>query len=159
MTIPAALLNNLYQQALDAFPQECCGWISNDPKTNQPKDIHVCINQQDSEQNPQLSSHNSHHAYLIRDNDLLSFVKSFDSTNPPSIVYHSHTDGTCYLSDLDHTLATNTLSKQPLYPVQHLIIGVTETTILGAALFTWSMLDHMFTKTEHYYPSYNHDHS
>ena len=52
--IPAAvkidsdILAQIYQEARNSFPNECCGWLCGDKSSNRVTLVRKCINAQDS---------------------------------------------------------------------------------------------------------------
>ena len=55
---------------------------------------------------------------------------------PARIVYHSHTNGRAYLSEVDRQMALDSG-----YPVQHLVIGVTADAVTVVAQFDFDLVE------------------
>ena len=73
---------------------------------------------------------------MITGSELFAFAKSLDGNRPARILYHSHTNGRAYFSEVDRAVAAS--STGPHYPVQHLVIGLTAAGLTEAAQFAWS---------------------
>ena len=77
-------------------------------------------------------------AYVITGSDLLELNQSLDSDRPAKVIYHSHPNGRAYFSPTDREVATSPWGDGPAYPVQQLVVGITESRVEEAALFAWS---------------------
>jgi proteasome lid subunit RPN8/RPN11 len=131
--IPAELRAAIYAHARAAFPAECCGYLTG-PRDGVITDgIVACRNAQRDGVHPLAPERGEDSGFVIAGAELLAFARSFDGERPARVVYHSHTNGRAYLSDLDRAMATG-----PAYPVQHLVVGVIGDAITEAALFGWS---------------------
>jgi proteasome lid subunit RPN8/RPN11 len=118
--IDASLLAELYAHACEAFPHECCGYI-----IRSPDEVVRCTN---AAAEPATS-------FAIDGAELLAFVRRFDGARPPTAVYHSHTNGRAYLSPRDVAVATTAIG--PVYPVAHVVVGVTAAGVTEVAVFGW----------------------
>jgi proteasome lid subunit RPN8/RPN11 len=120
-TTPIArdLLAEIEAHAREAFPAECCGYLT---------DARVvrCTNLAASE--PLAAGRTDETAFAIGGAELLAFAKSFDTAEPARVLYHSHTNGQAYFSAMDRAHAG-------AYPVRHLVVGVTAAGVVDAALF------------------------
>ena len=85
MTAPiqAALLEQVYAHAREAFPLECCGYLTD-------RRVVRCTNVDASPTR-----------FAIGGAELLAFAKSFDGPEPARVLYHSHTNGRAYISPTD----------------------------------------------------------
>jgi proteasome lid subunit RPN8/RPN11 len=125
IAIPEALLARVYAHARAAFPDECCGYLVGGSAVD---DVIACHNAQDEGHiNPERGADRG---FVISGRDLFDFARSFDTERPARIVYHSHPNGRAYFSETDRAMA---LAAR--YPVQHLVIGVTATSVTEAAQF------------------------
>jgi proteasome lid subunit RPN8/RPN11 len=68
--------------------------------------------------------------FVIAGAELLAFARSFAGPTPARVIYHSHTNGRAYFSDVDREVASIAG-----YPVQHLVVGVSAEGPCEAALF------------------------
>ncbi len=105
--ISRELLDAVYQEARQAYPYECCGWLAGPKDGSQVTMIRACYNAQASGTHPIASERTSETAYVIEGDDLLELNRSFDSDAPALIIYHSHPNGKAYLSETDRAVATS----------------------------------------------------
>ena len=104
------LLEQVYAHAREAFPLECCGYLTD-------QRVIRCTNVDASPSR-----------FAIGGAELLAFARSFDGAEPARVLYHSHTNGRAYFSPTDREHAGE-------YPVEHLVIGVTAEAVREAARF------------------------
>lgn len=138
LDIPAQILAEVYRDARNAFPYECCGWLSGPADGPVVNTVRRCENAQDSGTHPTQAARGAETAYVITGRDLLALNDSLDTDTPAKIIYHSHPNGRAYFSPTDREVATSPWGDGPAYPVQQLVVGITETQVEGAALFAWS---------------------
>ena len=137
ITISRDLLLKAFNEAREAYPAECCGWMAG-PDEGSVGSLRPCANQQTRGGHPIAAERGAETAYVIEGNDLLELDRSFDTDNPARIIYHSHTNGQAYLSETDRTVATSPWGDGPAYPVQQLVVGIDDKRVVEAALFAWS---------------------
>ena len=92
--IPAAMLAQIYAHARRAYPAECCGYLRDN-------EVVECRNAQLDGDHPTTPERGEDTGYVIAGAELLAFAKSFDSSRPALIVYHSHTMTEAYPSRTD----------------------------------------------------------
>ena len=138
LDIPDEILAEVYREARRAFPFECCGWLAGPTDREVVDTIRSCENAQDSGTHPTQAARGAETAYVITGDDLLSLNHSLDSDAPAKVIFHSHPNGRAYFSPTDREVATSPWGDGPAYPVQQLVVGITETQVLEAALFAWS---------------------
>ncbi|MEO8699208.1 MAG: Mov34/MPN/PAD-1 family protein [Kofleriaceae bacterium] len=130
MTVLAeALLAQVYAHARAAFPDECCGYLTDDA-------VIRCRNAQRDGHHPSEPARGADTGFVIAGAELLAFARSFDGPSPARVVYHSHTNGRAYFSDVDRSIAN--AGDRPAYEVRHLVVGVTVAGVTECALFGWS---------------------
>jgi len=117
------LLREVARHARECFPEECCGYLTGDA-------IVRCTNAQASGLHPTTPDRGPETGFVIAGAELFAFARSFDGPSPARIVYHSHTNGRAYFSEVDRDLV-----RLAGYPVQHLVVGVTADAVAEAALF------------------------
>jgi len=133
IAIPAALRAQIEDHARAAFPAECCGYLVG-PRDGAAVDAAIaCRNAQADGDHPTVPERGAETGFVIAGAELLAFARTFDSARPARIVYHSHTNGRAYFSDVDRDVA-----RGAGYPVQHLVVGVTLAGVTGSAQFAWS---------------------
>jgi proteasome lid subunit RPN8/RPN11 len=54
------------------------------------------------------------------------------------VIYHSHPNGQAYFSLTDREVATSPWGDAPAFPVQQLVVGINDQSVVEAALFAWS---------------------
>ena len=138
LDIPSQILEEVYREARRAFPFECCGWLAGPADHPMVDAVRSCENAQDSGTHPTQAARGAETAYVITGSDLLSLNQSLDSDTPAKVIFHSHPNGRAYFSPTDREVATSPWGDGPAYPVQQLVVGITETRVEAAALFAWS---------------------
>jgi proteasome lid subunit RPN8/RPN11 len=132
VAIPNELRAQIEDHARSAFPAECCGYLVG-PRDAAAVDTAIaCRNAQADGDHPTVPERGVETGFVIAGAELLAFARTFDSSRPARIVYHSHTNGRAYFSDVDRDVA-----RGAGYPVQHLVVGVTPSGVTGSAQFAW----------------------
>ena len=136
IAIPEHVRAAIYAHARAAFPAECCGYLVGAPDGRDSVDAAIaCENAQAAGDNPVAPARGADTGFVIAGRDLFAFARSFDGPAPARVVYHSHPNGRAYFSDVDRRAAA---PDGPAYPVQHLVVGLSATTITEVAQFAWS---------------------
>lgn len=138
IAIPASILSSVFEQARQAFPKECCGWLTGEKGGSSVHTMRPCTNQQSKGTHPTQVARSAETAYVIDGPDLLAFNRSIDSSSPAKIIYHSHNNGRAYFSATDVEVASSPWGDGPMYPVQQLVVGLSDSEVCEAALFAWS---------------------
>jgi proteasome lid subunit RPN8/RPN11 len=152
IAIPSDVRAAIYAHARAAFPDECCGYLvgaaagapsaapagaADGAADEAAVDAAIaCRNAQADGEHPIAPERGADTGFVIGGAELLRFARSFDTDRPARIIYHSHTNGRAYLSDVDRRMAAG--AAGPAYPVQHVVIGVTAAAVTEAAQFAWS---------------------
>ncbi|MEO8551816.1 MAG: Mov34/MPN/PAD-1 family protein [Kofleriaceae bacterium] len=123
MPLPVELVREVARHAVACFPEECCGWLTDDA-------IVRCTNAQATGAHPTAPDRGADTGFVIAGAELLAFARSFAGPAPARVVYHSHTNGRAYFSEVDREVA-----RGAGYPVQHLVVGITGEGPCEAALF------------------------
>ena len=126
MEIPAEVLAEVYREARRAFPFECCGWLAGRAEQPTVDTVRSCENAQGTGTHPTKAERGAETAYVITGSDLLSLNESLDSEMPAKVIYHSHPNGRAYFSPTDREVASSPWGDGPAYPVQQLVVGITE---------------------------------
>lgn len=121
-----AQLAEIYAHAREAFPAECCGYVT--------EHVVRCTNAWIGD------GRSTETAFAIDGAELFAFARSFDGPAPARFVYHSHTNGRAYFSTLDRAVAMTPAG--PAYPVAHVVVGVTRARVVEAARFAWDGRDY-----------------
>jgi [CysO sulfur-carrier protein]-S-L-cysteine hydrolase len=139
IAIPKFVLATIYEHARSSFPDECCGYLVG-PRDGASVDGAVmCRNAQRDGDHPTNPERGADTGFVIAGGELLAFAKTFDSERPARVVYHSHTNGRAYFSEVDRAVSAG--ETGPFYPVQHLVVGVTAEGPTEAAQFAWGGSD------------------
>ena len=143
ITLPAAVLAEIYLHAQQGYPEEVCGFILG---RGDEAEVHRCDNRQNDlhREDPVTFSRDARTAYNLGPKDLLLLDKSFRSSRPVTILYHSHCDVGAYFSEEDKRAATP--FGEPLYPIDYLVIDAQQNGIVGSKLFRWIDGDNDFVE-------------
>jgi proteasome lid subunit RPN8/RPN11 len=133
IAIPDDVRAAMYAHAVATFPAECCGYLTGPAGEHRVDTAVACRNAQLDGGHPIAPDRGADTGFVIAGAELLAFARSFDSAQPARVVYHSHTNGRAYFSDVDRQMAAG-----PVYPVEHLVIGVIGGMITEVAQFAWS---------------------
>ncbi len=144
------ILEEIYREARNSFPAECCGWLSGAVPGARVSLVRSCINDQASGNHPTVAERSSEAAYVLSGEDLLALNRSFDTQEPALVIYHSHPNGQAYLSETDRQVATSPWGDEPAYPVQQVVIGINEQRVVEAAHFAWSEEEKGFVEIARY---------
>ena len=150
LDIPAEVLAEVYREARRAFPFECCGWLAGPADVLTVNAVRSCENAQNSGTHPTKAERGAETAYVITGSDLLALNHSLDSDTPAKVIFHSHPNGRAYFSPTDREVATSPWGDGPAYPVQQLVVGITEARVEEAALFAWSDEEEGFVEIARY---------
>ncbi len=126
--ITIAGIREIYRSAIEQYPEECCGLILQQGICPCPN-IQNQLHQLDPSNYPRTAAN----AFTFAAADALFLSRNINSTNPVKIIYHSHPDVGAYFSYTDKTSAL--YEGQPIYPVDHLVIGVQNGSVICAKIF------------------------
>jgi proteasome lid subunit RPN8/RPN11 len=135
VAIPDAVLAAVHAHARATFPAECCGYLVG-PRDGAVDAAVACRNAQDEGEHPTAPERGADTGFVIAGAELFAFARTFDTPRPALVIYHSHTNGRAYFSAVDREVAASPAG--PHYPVQHLVVGITDQEITEAAQFAWS---------------------
>ena len=150
VAIGTDILEEIYQEARNSFPAECCGWLFGAMGSARVSRVRSCINDQASGNHPTVAERTSEAAYVLSGEDLLALNRSFDTEEPALVIYHSHPNGRAYLSETDRQVATSPWGDEPAYPVQQVVIGIDQHRVVAAAHFAWSEEEKGFVEIARY---------
>ena len=148
--IPRGVLEEIYRAAREEFPFECCGWLAGARDAGAVSSIRRCVNAQALGTHPTVADRGAETAYVFNGEDLLELNRGLDGDSPALVIYHSHPNGQAYFSDTDRTVATSPWGDGPAYPVQQLVVGLDQSRVVEAALFTWSEEEGGFVEIARY---------
>jgi proteasome lid subunit RPN8/RPN11 len=150
LEIPRHILEEIYREARRTFPAECCGWLAGPEGGSTVTIVRQCVNAQGSGTHPTTPDRSAETAYVFTGEDLIALNRSFDTSEPAMVIYHSHPNGRAYFSLTDRTVAASPWGDGPAYPVQQLVIGINASQVVEAALFAWSDEDNEFVEIARY---------
>lgn len=150
LEIPDEVLTQVYREARQSFPAECCGWLSGPVRGAAATAVRRCDNVQSEGGHPTEAARPAETAYVIAGQDLLELNRSLDSDQPALVIYHSHPNGRAYFSPTDREVATSPWGDGPAYPVQQLVVGINQGRVEEAALFAWSDSENGFVEIAKY---------
>ncbi len=136
LAIPPRVLAAVYAHARAVFPEECCGYLVGSRGAAGVDRVVACRNAQRDGAHPTHPDRGADTGFVIAGAELLAFARTLSGKRPARIIYHSHTNGRAYFSDVDRAIAAS--EAGPHYPVQHLVVGITAAGPTEAALFAWS---------------------
>lgn len=136
--VPPDILRQIYAQAREAFPAECCGWLAGPRAAAAVTTVRPCWNAQSQGIHPTAAMRGEETAYVFSKEDVLAFNQEIDSDEPPLVIYHSHPNGRAYLSNVDIENATDPWGDGKMFPVQQLVVGIDADRVVEARLFDWS---------------------
>ena len=131
--IPTDVRQAIYEHARTTYPDECCGYLVG-PRDGAVDGAIACRNAQRDGDHPTHPDRGADTGFVISGAELFAFARALDGDRPPRVLYHSHTNGRAYFSEVDRGAA----GAPPHYPVQHLVVGVTAEGLTEAAQFAWS---------------------
>lgn len=134
LAIPPGVLAAVYAHARAAFPDECCGYLVGPGDGAAVAEAVPCANALAGGE--PVPARGPDTGFAIAGRELLAFARSFEGERPARVVYHSHTNGRAYFSEVDREHAR--AGGAPAYPVQHLVVGVTAAGVTEAAQYAWS---------------------
>ncbi len=146
LNVPPEILDQIYREAREVFPEECCGWLAGEPDGQGVTIVRACENVQNAGNHPTVADRPAETAYVFKAEDTIELSRSFDTDTPARIIYHSHPNASAYLSATDREVATSPWGGEPAYPVQQLVIGINTQAVREAALFAWSEDDEGFVQ-------------
>ena len=149
LNIPREVLADIYREARNAYPAECCGWLSGPRDGSAVTAVRRCENAQASGTHPTEADRGLERAYVFTTSDALELSLSLDGEMPALVIYHSHPNGRAYFSPTDVEVASP-WGDGPAYPVQQLVVGIDNLRVVEAALFAWSDAEPGFVEIARY---------
>jgi proteasome lid subunit RPN8/RPN11 len=136
MRINNDILDEIFQHAIDKYPEECCGMVSGKGDIQR---VHFCANIQNKlhQEYPELNPRDAKTAYQI---DRIEAERIFASLkkNQEDIIafFHSHIEHDAYFSDID--VAAQTVFGEPEFPnALQIVISVKKRKISDMKCFKW----------------------
>ena len=123
-------LNEIYDHARAAWPEECCGYVAPGGAVVRCTNVASDLHRRDPDGNPR----DGRTAYVIAAREQLALDRALGAGG---VIYHSHCEFGSYFSDTD--VARATFDGEPIYPgVEYLVVSVVQREIKDARQFAWS---------------------
>ena len=139
-SIASNLLKVIHFQAMEEYPDECCGVILGNPENRDEDIVFRCANIQNQEhaKDPENFPRDAKTAFTIDPKDLLAIEKKTRTKGwTIKTFYHSHPEHDAYFSAEDKKMALSEWGD-PWYPEStHLVVSVYNGVIKDQALFAW----------------------
>ena len=150
INVPRSTIEKIYRLARQAYPNECCGWLTGSKDSNEAPGVRSARNAYEPETHPTAKNRSTQTAFVIADGDLLALNKTLDDDIRPRIIYHSHPNGRAYFSETDKANASDPWGDGPTYPVHQIVVGIDEDRVQEARQFAWDAKGEDFVEIAEY---------
>jgi len=133
--MPARILHELCQHALETLPEECCGLLVGNSLERYRRVVR-CRNEMTAlhQLNPGVHARDGRAAFWMNEHDYLkALAEAQEAGETVTAVYHSHVGAGAYLSELDLLYAEN-----PFFPfpqADQIVLPVYDRTVRDVAVF------------------------
>ncbi len=146
--VSGAILEEMRRHAEEAYPEECCGIVTADPRG--ALELRRCRNIQNDlhADDPTEHPRDARTAYYIDPQELLAVVREVDGSGGElSVLYHSHPDHDAYFSAEDRARAVMDGWDEPAYPgLSYVVLSVRDRRAAGEKAFVWDPATGEFTE-------------
>lgn len=139
MRLEKPLYNDMKQHALEAFPEECCGFVLYDSENDteilrRVRNVATERHQKDPANFPR----DGRDGYVMDEKELLEIQRALDDqTYELRAIYHSHPNGKAYFSKEDEARAK--MWDEPIYPeAVYIVLGTDGQSITGVSGHQWN---------------------
>lgn len=139
MRLAKQLYDEMKRHAVEAYPEECCGFILYDPEEDREfvrriRNVATERHQAD----PAAFPRDGRNAYLMDEEELLEVSRALeDQTLELRAIYHSHPNGKAYFSTEDEARAK--IWGEPIFPeAYYIVLGTDGTSITGMTAHLWN---------------------
>lgn len=139
MRLEKHLYNDMKQHALEAFPEECCGFVLYDSENDteilrRVRNVATERHQKDPANFPR----DGRDGYVMDEKELLEIQRALDDqTYELRAIYHSHPNGKAYFSKEDEARAK--MWDEPIYPeAVYIVLGTDGQSITGVSGHQWN---------------------
>lgn len=133
------LFDEIKKHALEAFPEECCGFILYDTE-NEIEVVRRVRNvaTERHQKDPQSFPRDGRDGYVMDESELLQLQRDLDDNNfELRCIYHSHPNGRAYFSKEDEARAK--MWDEPIYPeAVYIVLGVDGHSVTGTSAHQWN---------------------
>lgn len=133
------LFDDLKRHALEAYPEECCGFILYDTEA----EVEVVrrmgnVATERHRKDPQTFSRDGREGYVMDERELLEVSRALDEQRYElRCIYHSHPNGKAYFSKEDEARAK--MWDEPIYPeAVYIVLGVDGHSVTGMSGHQWN---------------------
>ena len=137
MKLNKETIGKINRHALEEYPEECCGIITENQNT---QTVHLCKNIQNQlhKEDPAVYPRDAKTAYMIERDEFDKVIVSARGNGEEIIaLYHSHPEHEAFFSEEDH--AAQTVFGEPEFPdAVHVIISVINRKIQEIRCFKWN---------------------
>ena len=148
-SIASNLLKVIHFQAMEEYPNECCGVILGNPQNSDEDIVFRCTNIQNQlhATDPEKNPRDAKTAFNIDSKELFAIEKKARKHKwITKTFYHSHPEHDAYFSDEDKKMALSEWGE-PWHPdATHLVVSVYNGVIKDQALFAWDPEEKTFKK-------------
>ena len=135
-----ANLEAIYQHALEAYPEECCGVVIGEAgQPEGPYRVRRCQNIQNDlhRKDPERYPRDARTAYFMNPMELFEIFTEMEKRGEEfKAFYHSHPDHKAYFSAEDKAMATN--QDGPTYPnALYIVVSVYHRQVHDIGFFEW----------------------
>lgn len=135
VAIPRRLLNEIFTQAIETLPEECCGLVLG-TAGERYREVARCRNEMTRlhRRDPETFPRDGREAFYMSERDYLEAKTRAEVRGERvTAVYHSHVDYGAYLSELDQAYAAQALFPFP--DADQLVVSVLDGRVGAAAVF------------------------
>lgn len=133
--MPARILHELYQHALETLPEECCGLVVGNSLERYRRVVR-CRNDMTARHNeePTVYPRDNRSGFYMNEHDLLKALREAEEAGEiVTAVYHSHVGAGPYLSELDLAYAEH--AGFPFPDADQIVVAVDERVVRDVGVF------------------------
>jgi len=137
LTLTQKAWEEISHHAIETFPEECCGVILDDGRTNEVRRLRNIQNQLHA-LDPESYPRNATIAYAMDPKELESVIREAEAAGAKmKAFYHSHPNHEAYFSQEDKAFATP--FGEPTYPESaQIVISIYDRVIKRISAYAWA---------------------
>lgn len=137
--LPKEVFDALKQHALEAYPEECCGFVlfDTEDEVEVVRRIRNVATERHSK-DPAAFPRDGKDGYVMDERELLDVTREIDDQRfELRAIYHSHPNGKAYFSKEDEARAK--MWDEPIYPeAVYIVLGVDGHSVTGVSGHLWN---------------------
>lgn len=137
--LPKEVFDTLKQHALEAYPEECCGFVlfDTEDEVEVVRRIRNVATERHSK-DPAAFPRDGKDGYVMDERELLEVTREIDDQRfELRAIYHSHPNGKAYFSKEDEARAK--MWDEPIYPEAiYIVLGVDGHSVTGVSGHLWN---------------------